>query len=67
MTSGFWVRNTAMDFTIITPSLNYGRFLGNCLESVARQTGVTLEHGVIDGGSTDDDAAVAGRILDFSC
>ncbi len=26
-----------MHFTIITPSLNYGRFLGDCLESVASQ------------------------------
>jgi glycosyltransferase involved in cell wall biosynthesis len=50
-----------MDFTIITPNLNYGRFLGDCLESVARQPGVTLEHLVIDGGSTDDSAAVAAR------
>ena len=50
-----------MDFTIITPSLNYGRFLGDCLASVAPQTGVTFEHLVIDGGSTDDSAAVAAR------
>lgn len=50
-----------MDFTIITPNLNYGRFLGECLESVAAQDGVTLEHLVIDGGSTDDSAAVAAR------
>jgi glycosyltransferase involved in cell wall biosynthesis len=66
-----------MHFTIITPSLNYGRFLGDCLESVATQlehasqTGekagrtrplmITLEHLVVDGGSTDDSAAVAAR------
>ncbi len=50
-----------MDFTIITPSLNYGRFLADCLGSVAKQTGVTLEHLVLDGGSTDDSAAVANR------
>lgn len=50
-----------MQFTIITPSLNYGRYLGECLESVARQDGVTLEHLVIDGGSTDDSAEVAAR------
>jgi glycosyltransferase involved in cell wall biosynthesis len=50
-----------MHFTIITPSLNYGRFLGDCLRSVATQAGVTLEHLVIDGGSTDDSAAVAAR------
>lgn len=48
-----------MDFTIITPSLNYGRFLGACLASVAGQEGVVLEHLVIDGGSTDDSALVA--------
>ena len=67
-----------MHFTIITPSLNYGRFLGECLASVAsqgdvavdaedsragrpRSLGVTFEHLVIDGGSTDDSAAVAAR------
>jgi glycosyltransferase involved in cell wall biosynthesis len=50
-----------MTFTIITPSLNYGRYLGDCLASVAMQNGVTLEHLVIDGGSTDDSAAVAAR------
>jgi len=50
-----------MQFTIITPSLNYGRFLGECLGSVAAQSGVTMEHLVIDGGSTDDSAEVAAR------
>jgi len=93
-----------MHFTIITPSLNYGRFLGDCLESVAAQIGddkewrnpsanvvekersvgvppasstmpqedvarmragrprsLEIEHLVIDGGSTDDSAAVAAR------
>lgn len=50
-----------MDFTIITPSLNYGRFLGDCLASVAGQTGVSWEHLVFDAGSTDDSAEVAAR------
>ncbi len=50
-----------MDFTIITPSLNYGRFLDDCLSSVVNQSGVTLEHLVFDGGSTDDSAAIAAR------
>ncbi len=50
-----------MDFTIITPNLNYGHFLGDCLASVAEQTGVTREHLVIDGGSTDDSSEVAAR------
>ncbi|MEO5917151.1 MAG: glycosyltransferase family 2 protein [Luteolibacter sp.] len=50
-----------MDFTIITPNLNYGRFLADCLSSVAGQTGVTLEHLVFDGGSTDESQEVAAR------
>lgn len=53
-----------MDFTIITPSLNYGRFLGDCLASVADQTGVTLEHLVFDGGSVDNSAEVAAAFPD---
>ena len=75
-----------MDFTIITPSLNYGRFLEECLRSVGAQgvgrdmeetragrprslseggqDGVTFEHFVIDGGSTDDSAEVASRFPD---
>lgn len=50
-----------MNFTIITPSLNYGRYLGQCLASVADQTSVTIEHLVVDGGSTDDSAAIVAR------
>jgi glycosyltransferase involved in cell wall biosynthesis len=49
------------DFTIITPSFNYGRFLHDCLASVASQDGVNLEHLVYDGGSTDDSREVAAR------
>lgn len=50
-----------MDFTVITPSLNYGRFLDDCLSSVANQSAVTLEHLVFDGGSTDNSAEIAAR------
>jgi glycosyltransferase involved in cell wall biosynthesis len=50
-----------MDFTIITPNLNCGRYLGECLASVASQPRVTLEHLVMDGGSTDDSAQVAAK------
>jgi hypothetical protein len=46
--------------SIVTPSLNQGRYIGQCLESVAaemaspiaREMGV--EHIVMDGGSTDE-------------
>lgn len=49
------------EFTIITPSYNYGHFLEDCLTSVAEQDGVTFEHWIYDGGSTDHSAEVAAR------
>jgi glycosyltransferase involved in cell wall biosynthesis len=39
--------------SILTPSFNQGRFLRDCLDSVARQTYPRIEHVVFDGGSTD--------------
>jgi glycosyltransferase involved in cell wall biosynthesis len=50
-----------MDFTIITPNLNYAHFLSECLESVASQPGVACEHLVLDGGSTDESLEVASQ------
>lgn len=48
-------------FTIITPSYNYGRYIAECLASVASQEGVTFEHLVMDAGSTDETAEVVAR------
>jgi glycosyltransferase involved in cell wall biosynthesis len=53
-----------MDFTIVTPSYNYGRFIGECLESVAAQEGVTFEHLVMDAVSTDNTKEVVARFPD---
>jgi glycosyltransferase involved in cell wall biosynthesis len=39
--------------SVLTPSFQYARFLGDALASVLEQTGVELEHIVQDGGSTD--------------
>ena len=50
-----------MDFTIVTASYNYGQFIGECLESVASQEGVMLEHLIIDGCSTDNTEEVVAR------
>ena len=40
--------------SIITVSLNQGKFLGKTLQSVREQTYPHIEHIVMDGGSTDD-------------
>lgn len=47
--------------SIITPSFNQGRFLADCIESVMTQTGVEVEHIVIDAGSTDETIQVLAR------
>ncbi|GFK92635.1 putative glycosyltransferase [Fundidesulfovibrio magnetotacticus] len=48
-------------FTIVTPSFNQGRYLRRNLESVAGQQGVSVEHILLDGGSTDDTLDVIAR------
>lgn len=44
--------------SIVTPSFNYGRFLGDCLESVGAQTHPRIEHLVLDALSTDESGEV---------
>lgn len=50
--------------SIVTPSLNQGRYLGQCLESVAREMSTPqaleqgVEHIVMDGGSSDETVAL---------
>jgi glycosyltransferase involved in cell wall biosynthesis len=42
-----------MKFSIITPSFNQLPYLKRCIASVADQSGIDIEHIVIDGGSAD--------------
>jgi glycosyltransferase involved in cell wall biosynthesis len=47
--------------SLVTPSFNQGAFLEATLESVLGQTWPAIEHVVMDGGSTDESAAVLER------
>ncbi len=42
-----------VDFSIITPSYNYNKYVRECIDSVMKQEGVSFEHIVYDAGSTD--------------
>jgi glycosyltransferase involved in cell wall biosynthesis len=45
--------------TVITPAYNVGKYIGEAIDSVLRQTFSEFEYLVIDDGSADDTAAVA--------
>jgi glycosyltransferase involved in cell wall biosynthesis len=45
-------------FSIVTPSLNQGHFIGDAIRSVLRQVEPAVEHLIVDGRSSDDTAAV---------
>lgn len=47
--------------SIVTPSLNGGRYIAAAIESVRAQDYPRIEHLVVDGGSADETHAVLGR------
>jgi glycosyltransferase involved in cell wall biosynthesis len=47
--------------SIVTPSLDQGRFLEEAIRSVAEQNYPSIEHVVVDGGSTDETLEVLRR------
>jgi glycosyltransferase involved in cell wall biosynthesis len=49
--------------SVLTPSFNQRRWLGETLDSVARQTYPHLEHVVVDGGSTDGSVDLLRAVL----
>lgn len=47
--------------SIVTPTLNQGRYIEHTLRSVRNQTYATFEHIVVDGGSTDETIGILER------
>jgi glycosyltransferase involved in cell wall biosynthesis len=47
--------------TVLTPSLNHGRFIREALDSVRVRPDISYEHLVIDGDSSDETAHVLAR------
>jgi glycosyltransferase involved in cell wall biosynthesis len=50
-----------LKLTVVTPSLNYGRFVGRAIDSVGMQPGTDYQHIVVDGGSTDETLQVLSK------
>lgn len=50
--------------TLVTPSLNQGRFLEEAIRSVLEQDYPRLEYAVLDGGSTDGSVEIIERYAD---
>jgi glycosyltransferase involved in cell wall biosynthesis len=48
-------------FSVITPSLNMGSYIGMCVASVADQIQGEVQHLVMDGGSTDETPSIIGE------
>ena len=47
--------------SIITPTFNHAKYIGQCIESVLSQSWTSLEQIIVDDGSTDDTVAIARR------
>lgn len=56
--------NTSPKISIVVPSFNQGKFIGETLQSLVDQSYPALEVIVQDGGSTDGSIAIATRFAD---
>ena len=56
----------SMRFTIVTPSYNSERFIGETIESVINQKGdFSIEYVIVDNCSTDDTIAIVNEYIDL--
>jgi glycosyltransferase involved in cell wall biosynthesis len=51
-----------MKISIATPNYNYAEYVTETVESVTAQTGVAIEHVIVDDGSTDDSVRVIQQL-----
>jgi glycosyltransferase involved in cell wall biosynthesis len=51
----------AATVTVVTPTFNAAATIARCMESVRSQQGVSVEHLVVDGGSTDGTLDIVAR------
>lgn len=56
-------RRSSTAITVIIPNFNHGRFLGDCLGSLVRQTRIPEGLIVIDDGSTDNSKSVVESFM----
>jgi len=57
------------DVSVVTPSYGYAHYLRDAIDSVAAQRGITVEHVIQDGGSTDGTVELLqdlGNTVDWS-
>jgi glycosyltransferase involved in cell wall biosynthesis len=62
-------REPVVDVSVLTPSLNYGRFIEDALQSAVNQPELSVQQVVQDGASSDDTVEVLTRFdadLDWS-
>ncbi|MFG1906542.1 glycosyltransferase family 2 protein [Kribbella sp. NPDC048928] len=55
---------TAPRLSVVVPFYNVGAYIGDCLDSIARQTFADFEAILVDDGSPDDSAVVAKEFCD---
>lgn len=54
----------SIDLSVIIPAYNVGNYIGRCLDSILKQTGIRIEIIVSNDGSTDDTALIVKSYME---